>query len=124
MTLWLTVANCGIRFVREDLQDREELLCLADEESAGGESFDSGPRAGELIGQRTDRGTTGKIRANELGRNWEDQAGLNAGIEWAKEIGKCYAEFFVRKRRYRGLHAIAREIDPFQKMGYLVSADA
>jgi len=44
----------GIRLIGEDLDHLEELLGLAEEESAGGETADSGSGAGELVGQGTD----------------------------------------------------------------------
>lgn len=44
----------GIRFIGEGLNYLEELFGLAEEKSAGGETADSSPGAGEFVGQGTD----------------------------------------------------------------------
>ena len=41
----------------------------------------------------------------------------------AEKIGKRQADGSVN-RRHRGLHSVARKIDPFQKVSDFVSADA
>ena len=122
--LKLALANGGVRVFREILQCCEELLGLPEEESAGGQPSDCRYRAGEFVGQWTDRGATGKVRADELGRNGENQARLDGRIERAEEVGERQFQFWISKGCDGRLHAIPGKIDPFQEMGYLVAADA
>src|SRR5580658_5031749 len=66
----------------------------------------------------------GEIGPEEFARDGKDQAGLNLRIEWAEKIGKCQTGYRVRKWRNRGLHSVARKINPFQKVSDLVSTNA
>src|ERR1700722_10284473 len=117
----------GICFERHRLQGIEELPALAVKEAVCGEARDCGHCAGKLIGQRTNDRYVGEVGADEFARDWEDQAGLNEGgglQRWVVEkIGKRQARYGVRKRCYRLLHSIAREVNPFQEVGDLVSTN-
>jgi hypothetical protein len=74
-----------------------------------------------------------QIRLNEFAGDGKDQTGLNQRIvwvgctwrsvwvEWEEKIRKRKTGFGVRYWRDRSLHAIARKIYPFQKVGDLVS---
>ena len=62
-----------------------------------------------------------QIGVDELTRNGEDQAGLDLWIEWAEKVWKRQAGNRVGKRRDGWLHAVARKINPVQKMSNLIS---
>src|ERR1700728_1862502 len=64
----------------------------------------------------------GQVR-HEFEGNGKDQARLNERIERTEEVGERQPGGGIRKWSHRGLHSVARKINPFQKMSDLVSPD-
>ena len=117
----------GIGFDGHSLQGIEELPALAEEESICGKACDRSDGACKFIGQWTNDRDMGEVGADEFARDRKDQARLNqVGLQWGgvEKIGKRQARYGIRKRCHRLLHSIAREVNPFQEMSDLVSADA
>ncbi len=114
----------SVRFDGHQHQRFNELLALAYEQPIRNEAIDGSYSSAESVGERTNDRDMGKVGVDELARDGENQARLNLRIQWTEEVGECQAGFAVRKRRHRGLHAVAREIDPFQEVGDLVSTNA
>src|SRR5271169_534440 len=120
------LACCLVRFLRQMVQELGELPCLTDKESISGERLDGRYGAGKSVIARPNYCAERQIRADEFARNREDQAGLNP----ARRLQRWVIEK-IRKRQpavghrcYRRLHAIARKIDPFEKVGDLVPANS
>jgi len=120
--------NGRVGFDSHRLQYVEELPALAGEKSVCGEACDGSDGATESIAQRTNDCDVGEVGADEFTRDGKDEAGLNqvGWLErWAvEEVGEGQAGYGVLQRRDGLLHSITGEVDPFEKVSDLVSANA
>ena len=101
---------------------------MACEEAVGSEACHGGHGAGKSIGQGPNDGDMGEVGAEEFARDGKDGAGLDEVGRFQRrvveEIRKRQAGYGIHKRRYRLLHSIAGEINPFEEVSDLVTTDA
>jgi len=119
----------GVSLLRESLQGLKKRRRLAGEETACGQRGDRVGSDGVYVTGRANHGAERQVWADELARHGEDQVGLKERVIQVVKIRESQTIAFDRrlgigKGVRRTLHGVAREVDPFEKVGDFVAADA